>query len=307
MAEKTLAKKASSLSKKRRFENLDLIVFLGPYLITFLAFSILPVFVSAVLAFTNFNMLEIPDFVGFDNFRDLFLSDEVFTDSIETTLILAIVTGPLCYFMCFGFAWLINEVPPKPRAFLTLLFYAPSLAGGFAFVWQLLFSGDSNGYINSWLLSWGIISEPIQFLVDANWMWPVCILIILWSSLGTSFLTMISGLQTVDKSLYEAGAVDGIKNRWQELYYITLPSMRGHLMFGAILSITGSFGIGGIITSVFGFPTQDYNLHTIMHCLDDYGGTRFEMGKASAIAVILFVLSFASNKLVQFLLNRVGK
>ena len=299
--------KVSSLSRAKKYDNLDLIVFLGPYLITFFTFTVLPVFVSLGLSFTNFNMLEMPDFIGFDNYAKLFLNDDIFTLAFENTMILAIVTGPLSYLLCFAFAWLINEVPAKPRAFLTLLFYAPSLAGGLSQFWSLFLSGDSNGYINGWLLDLGWISEPIQFTSDVNWMWPICIVVILWQSLGTSFLTMIAGLQTVDKSLYEAGAVDGIKNRWQELYYITLPSMRGQLMFGAILTITNSFGIGGIISSVFGNPTQDYELHTISHHLDDYGGTRFEMGYASAIATILFILSYVSNRVVKFLLSKIGK
>ena len=138
-------------------------------------------------------------------------------------------------------------------------------------------------------------------------MFGVCVVIVLWQALGTTFLTFIAGLQTVDRSLYEAAAVDGIKNRWQELYFVTLPSMRGQLLFGAILNVTGSFGIGGVITAVFGFPTTDYALHTIMHHLDDYGGVRFEMGYACAIATLLFIISFTMNKLFQFVLGRIGK
>lgn len=299
--------KQNSLAKPKRFKNWDLAVFMGPYLITFFAFSILPVFVSLFLSFTNFNMLEVPDFVGLQNYIKMFLNDEVFSGAVQTTLILSVITGPVGYIMCFAFAWLLNEVPAKPRAFLTLLFYAPSLAGGFVSVWTLLFSGDSNGFINAWLLEWGMITEPIVFLKDTGYMFTICVIIILWQSLGMSFLTFISGLQTVDKSLYEAGAVDGIKNRWQELYFITLPYMRGQLMFGAIMSITGAFNVGGLITSIFGYPTQDYALQTIMNHLDDYGSIRYEMGYASTIAVFLFVLSFVANKLVQFLLSKIGK
>lgn len=300
-------KRTSSLSRSKKFENLDLIVFMGPFLITFFMFTVLPVFVSLLIGFTNFNMLEMPNFVGLNNYAKLFLNDDIFSLAVQKTMIIALVTGPISYILCFAFAWLINEVPAKPRSFLTLLFYAPSLAGGFGFVWALLFSGDRYGYINGSLLELGIVTDPIQFIKDVKWMFPVAIVIILWQALGTTFLTFIAGLQTVDRSLYEAGAVDGIKNRWQELYFITLPSMRGQLMFGAILNITGSFGIGGTITAVFGFPTQDYALHTIMSHLEDYGGIRFEMGYACAIATLLFLLSFVANKVVQFLLSRIGK
>lgn len=299
--------KGNQLTKKARFQNLDLLVFMGPFLLVFTVFTVLPVFVSLFLSFTNFNMMEMPEWQGLANYSRLFLGDETFIKAFGNTMILAVITGPVGYIMCFAFAWMINEVPPKPRAFLTLLFYAPSLSGGFGVIWALLFSGDKNSYINAWLLEWGLIVEPIQWTKDVNYMWPVCIAIILWQALGTTFLTFIAGLQTVDRSLYEAGAVDGIKNRWQELYFITLPSMRGQLMFGAVLSITGAFNIGGVITAVFGMPTQNYELHTIMHHLDDYGNTRFEVGYASAISVVLFVLSFAANKVIQYLLSKIGK
>lgn len=298
---------ALQVKKKKKFENLDLIVFMGPFLITFFVFTVLPVFTSLFVGFTNFNMLEMPDFVLFDNYKKLFLNDDIFALAVQNTLLIAVVTGPISYIVCFAFAWLINEIPAKPRAVLTLLFYSPSLAGGFGFIWQLIFSGDSYGYLNGILMNLGIITDPIVWLKDTKYMFAICCIIILWQSLGTTFLTFIAGLQTVDRSLYEAGAVDGIKNRWQELYFITLPSMRGQLMFGAVLNITGTFSIGGLITSIFGFPSQDYALHTIMTHLDDYGGTRFEMGYACAIASILFLLSFAMNKLFQFVLSRIGK
>ena len=299
--------KSASLKRSNLNRRLSLVVFLGPFLITFFLFTILPVLVSVVISLTNFNMLEWPDFVGLDNYSKLFLNDSVFSTAIQNTLIIACVTGPIGYLLCFAMAWLVNEIPPKPRAFMTLLFFAPSLSGGMCAVWALLFSNDSYGYINAWLQEFDIISEPIRWLVDTDYMLAVCIIIILWQSLGTTFLTFIAGLQTVDRSLYEAGAVDGIKNRWQELYYITLPQMRGQLMFGAILAITSSFGVDTIITAVFGFPTQEYKLHTIMHHLHDYGNIRFEMGYACAIATLLFLISIIANKVVQFVLDRIGK
>lgn len=299
--------RSASLRKANRERRLSLAFFLAPFMIVFFLFTIFPVVVSIIVSLTNFNMLEWPGFVGVSNYAKLFLNDSVFATAIQNTMIIAVITGPVGYLLCFAFAWLINEIPPKPRAFMTLLFFAPSLSGGMSAVWALLFSNDSVGYFNAWLQEFDIISEPIRWTVDTDYMFPVCIIIILWQSLGTTFLTFIAGLQTVNRSLYEAGAVDGIKNRWQELYYITLPEMRGQLMFGAILSITGAFGVDGIITAIFGFPTQSYRLHTIMHHLHDYGNTRYEMGYACAIATLLFLISIIANKVVQFILDRVGK
>ena len=144
-------------------------------------------------------------------------------------------------------------------------------------------------------------------ILFAQYVMGLCIVVALWTSLGTAFLSFIAGFQTVDRSMYEAAAVDGIKNRWQELWYITLPTMRPQMMFGAVLAITNSFGFGGVVTALCGFPSVDYAAHTIMHHLDDYGGSRYEIGYASAIAVVLFIMMFASNILVKKALSKVGE
>ena len=132
------------------------------------------------------------------------------------------------------------------------------------------------------------------------------ILVSIWLSLGTSFLSFIAGLQNVDHSLIEAGSIDGIRSRWQELYYIILPGMKNQLMFGAVMSITSSFGVGAVITQLVGYPSTNYAVHTLVHHLEDYGGMRYEMGYASAIAVVLFGLMIGANKIVQNILKKLG-
>lgn len=296
--------KSASLRRQNRNRFFSLAFFLGPFLLAFVIFTVLPVLVSILVSLTNFNMLEMPDFVGMDNYMRLFLNDTLFPTAVQNTLILAMITGPGGYILCFAFAWLINEIPPKPRSVMTLLFYAPALSGGLDIVWSLLFSNDKYGYINAWLMEFGLINEPILWTIDTDVMWPVCIIILLWSSIGTSFLTFIAGLQTVDKSLYEAGAVDGIKNRWQELYFITLPQMRGQLLFGAVLAITGAFSVG---STIFGSPTQDYTLYTLSLHLNDYGGARYEMGYACAIAMVMFIMTYVANQAIRFIIGRIGK
>ena len=186
------------------------------------------------------------------------------------------------------------------------MFYAPVISGGAYTVWQTIYSGDAYGFLNGALMSLGLIDAPIQWLTDTSYMMPAAIVIILWMSFGTGFLSLIAGFKNVDKTLYEAGAVDGIKNRFQELWFITLPYMKPQLMFSAVMSITGAFGIGDVITAVFGFPTSGYALHTLVHHMQDYGNTRFEMGYASSIAVILFIIMIAANEIVQKLLRKVG-
>lgn len=278
-----------------------------PFMLLFFVFTVLPVIASIALSFTEFNLLELPKPVGMDNYIRLFLDDEIFILACGNTLVFAAITGPLSYLLSFLVAWFINELPPKVRAVVTLIFYAPSISGGVYMVWSILFSADSYGWVNGTLMNLGIIDAPILWFQDEDYIMPLCCVVALWTSLGTAFLSFIAGLQTIDKSLFEAAAVDGIRNRWQELWYITLPTMRPQLMFGAVLAITQSFGFGGIVTSLCGFPSLNYCAHTIMHHLDDYGGQRFEVGYASAIAVVLFVIMVGSNLLVKKALSKVGQ
>jgi len=282
-------------------------VMLLPYYLIFLTFTIIPVIVSLALSFTEFNMLEPPVWIGADNYIRLFLDDDIFIIACQNTLIFAAVTGPVSYILSFIVAWFINELPPKIRAIVTLVFYAPNIAGSVYLIWSVAFSSDAYGYVNSMLLYLEMIDSPIAFFQDATYVMPLCIVVALWTSLGTAFLSFIAGLQVVDSSLYEAGAVDGVRNRWQELWYITLPYMKPQLMFGAILSITGSFGFGGIVTALAGFPSVDYCAWTITHHLDDYGGARYEIGYASSIAVILFIIMLSSNIIIKKALAKVGE
>ncbi len=279
----------------------------APYMLLFCLFTVVPVILSMVISLTNFNLLEIPDVVWLDNYIRLFLDDDIFIIACKNTLIFAIIVGPVSYLMSLMVAWFINELPPKIRAVVTLIFYAPSISGQVYLIWGTLFSGDSYGWVNGILLDLGLITAPIQFFQDADYVMPLCIVVALWTSLGTSFLSFIAGLQGIDRSMYEAGAVDGVRNRWQELWYITLPSMKPQLMFGAIMAITSSFGFGGVVTALCGFPSVDYAAHTIMHHLDDYGGTRFEVGYSSAIAVVLFAIMIGANSLVKKVLSKVGQ
>ena len=279
----------------------------APFLILFIIFTVLPVFLSIILSLTDFNMLQVPDLVGIDNYMRLFMDDEIFILACQNTLIFASITGPVSYILALLVAWFINELPPKIRAVVTLVFYAPSISGQAYLVWKTLFASDSYGWANAVLLKYGFISSPILWFSNAQYVMGLCIVVALWTSLGTAFLSFIAGLQTIDRSMYEAAAVDGIKNRWQELWYITLPTMRPQLMFGAVLAITNSFGFGGVVTALCGFPSVDYAAHTIMHHLGDYGGSRYEIGYASAIAVILFVIMFASNIVIKKALSNVGE
>lgn len=296
-----------SVGKKRLWRdikrNKSCYFMLAPFMILFIVFTIVPVVMSLPMGFTDFNMVQTPKFVGLSNYIDLFLSDKIFIKSIRVTIIFALVTGPVSYVLCFLLAWLINELPSRLRTVFTLIFYVPSMANVFT-VWQLIFSGDTYGYLNSILIDIGIINQPIQWLTDSNYVLGVTIVVQMWISLGAGFLALRAGFQNVDRSMYEAGAIEGISSRWQELIYITIPSMGPQLMFAAVIQIVSSFTAGTVAQNLVGFPSTDYKAHTIMTHAYDYGWVRFEMGYASAICMILFLAMFLTNKLINKVLRK---
>lgn len=271
---------------------------LAPFLILFFVFIILPVIVAIGTSFTNYNMLQTPSFVGLTNYRLLILEDDVFLIALRNTLVFALITGPLGFTMSFLFAWMINNLR-RFKGFFSLAFYAPSLTSGVAMsmIWLVVFANDRQGYLNSFLLRNGFIAEPILWTQDATFILPVIIFISVWMSMGTGFLVFLAGLNNVDPELYEAAAIDGVTNRFIELWYITLPLLKPQLLFGAIDSIVRSFGVFDIAASVAGMPSPNYAAHTIVAHLYDYAFIRFNMGYASAIAVILFVMTFALGRL----------
>lgn len=284
-------------------KNRECYFMLAPFMIFFLIFTVIPVVMSLPISFTDFDVISYPEFVGLSNFYTLFLSDKVFLQSIKVTLIFACFTGPVSYVMCFLLAWLINELPQKLKTIFTLIFYIPSMAGVYT-VWKIIFSGDSYGYLNSVLMDIGIITQPVQWLTDSRYILGVTIAVQLWISLGAGFLALRAGFQNIDRSQYEAGAIEGIKNRWQELLYITIPSMGPQLLFAAVMQIVGSFTAGTVAQNIVGFPSTDYKAHTIMTHAYDYGWVRFEMGYASAICMVLFVLMYIINRIINKILNK---
>ena len=281
-------------------------LFLLPYAVLFLTFVILPIATSIYYSFTYYNILEAPRFIGFQNYINLILQDEVFLTAVRNTFVIAVITGPIGYILSFLSAWFINELPRWLRTIAVIVFYAPSIASNAFAVFAILFRGDAYGYLNSVLLRFGLIDAPILWLTDPKYIMPVLIIVILWMSMGTGFLSFVAGLQGVDKKMYEAGYVDGIRNRWQELYYITLPSMKPMLLFGAVMSITSAFNVCDVPRALAGYPSTDYAARTIVTHLFDYGFSRFEMGYASAIATVLFLVMILCNKAIQSMLRRLG-
>ena len=280
--------------------------FILPFAIVFFVFTVLPVCFSIFLGFCQYNVLQPMEFVGIDNYVRLFFEDDIFMKALMNTVVMAAAPGPVGYIISFLLAWLINELNPKLRTLYVLFFYTPSISGNLYVIFKVIFSDDANGYLNSILLYLGIIDENIYWLTETRYMMAVCILTSLWMSMGAGFLSFVAGLQGIDRSQLEAGSIDGIRNRWQELWYIILPSMRPQLMFGAVMSITSAFEIGELTQNLCGLPSTDYGVHTMVNHMQDYGYTRFEMGYACAIGTLLFLMMIVCNNLFQRFLRKAG-
>lgn len=281
--------------------------FLAPFYLLFLLLTIIPVLYSIFLSFTYYNILEPPRWIGLENYTNLFINDDVFSIALKNTMVYGIVIGPVSYIANFLFAWAIAGLHPGLRSLLVLMFYAPSISGNVYLIWKTIFSSDSYGYINAFLLQTGLVESPIRWLENENYILPIIMLVAFWISFGTTFLSFVAGFQGLDSSLLEAGRVDGIRSRWQELWYITLPLMRPQLLFGAIISITNAFAVYDVSVSMAGMPSVNYAGHTIVTHLVDYGSTRFEMGYASAIATLLFLIMVLTNELIKKFINHVGQ
>ena len=287
----------SRLGKEIRKERMCYFM-IAPFIIAFFLFTVIPVVAAIVLGFTDFNMLQTPNFVGLDNYKTMFLNDDVFMIAVKNTLILAFICGPLSYIACYVFAWFINELPGKLRAFMTLVFYAPSISGGVYVIWKYILSGDRYGLLNGVLMKLGILDAPIFWLTNPDYMMGTVIVVQLWLSLGTAFLSFMAGFKTVDPVLYEAAAIDGVHNRFQEVYHITLPQMKPQLLFGAVMQNASSFAVGAIPAELNGFPSTDYATHTIINHISDFGGVRYELGYACAVSTVLLLVMLLVNKAI---------
>ncbi len=301
-------KKNSKLADLRElvYQRWQLWALLAPFLVLFIIMTVLPVLSSIVLSFFNYDMVNLPSWEGVGNYLRMFIQDDLFPIILKNTIVLAVLTGPAGFLLSFVLAWMINEFRPGMRTLLSFMYYVPSLVGNGLLIWQMLFASDSYGYMNNILLNAGLITAPITWLSSEAYIVPIVVVVQLWMSMGTSFLANISGLQNINPELFEAGAVDGIRNRWQELWYITLPGMSSMLLFSAVMQIASAFSISGTITSLAGYPTVGYVADTIVSYLSDVGSVRYEMGYASALSVVLFLMMVGTRSVIAKMLKKVG-
>ncbi|MBQ7430950.1 MAG: sugar ABC transporter permease [Butyrivibrio sp.] len=292
MTNKAVATKRPNKIAKRN-NNKNGYLFMAPYAIVFTIFILIPVVLAVILSFTNFNAIEFPSPVGFLNYITLITSDEVFMQYVlPNTVVYAVVVGIGGYVLSFILAWALCNLTKLPRTIFALILYSPSMTTGVAMtvLWKVIFSGDQTGLLNSWLINLGIITDPIIWLVNTNYLLPIVIIIGLWSSMGIGFLSMIAGILNSDESLYEAAAIDGVRNRFQEMIYITIPQMKPQMLFAAVMSIVGAFQNGMISTLLTGNPSPGYAAQLIVNHIEDYGFQRYEMGYAAAVSVVLLLI-----------------
>ena len=304
MSGKKIGKKSGVFSSS---ENIAFHLIMLPFMLFFLLFNILPVLSSIVLSFFDYDMVSSPIFTGLENYSRMFTADDTFMKVLGNTLRFSIIAGPGSFILAFLLAWMINEFSRTVRVILTFIFYAPALVGNAYFIWQIFFSGDSLGYLNNFLISFGFITEPINWFQNTSYNMTILLIIQLWMSMGVSFLANIAGLQNVSSEMYEAGAIDGIRTRWHELWYITLPSMKTILLFGAVMQIQAVFSVSTLMTTLVGYPSVNNSVDTLVSYISDIGTARYEMGYAAALSVILFLLVLAFRFGIGALLNLVGK
>lgn len=289
---------------EQRKRNLLFYSMFFPFAVFFVMFILIPIAASMFLSFTDFNMIQMPNFVGLKNYIRIFTDDDVFMIALKNTLVIALVTGPVGYILSFVLAWMICELPDRLRTLVTFIVYSPALAGNVYVIWTYIFASDRRGFLNNILINLGISKDPISWLTDEKYALSIVIIVSIWSGFGVGFLSFISGLKSMNRSYYEAAAIDGIRNRWQELYYVTLPQIGPQLLFSAVLTISGSFSAGSISQVLTGFPSTNYMTHTIVLHINDYGTIRYEMGYASALAVVLFALMIITWRLINKALRR---
>ncbi|MBO4433016.1 MAG: sugar ABC transporter permease [Clostridia bacterium] len=300
-------KKSSKIKRGITREDMSYYLAMAPFLILFFIFNILPVLASMTLSFFDYDMVSTPIFTGLENYSRMFTGDDVFLTVLGNTLRFSIVAGPISFLLAFMLAWMINEFSRTVRVILTFIFYAPALVGNAYFIWQIFFSGDSYGYLNNFLISFGFITEPINWFQNTSYNMTIIIIVQLWMSMGVSFLANIAGLQNVSTELYEAAAIDGVRTRWHELWYVTLPSMKSILLFSSVMQIQAVFSVSAVITTLAGYPSVNNSVDVLVSYISDIGTARYEMGYASALSIFLFFMVLAFRFGIGALLNLVGK
>ncbi len=293
--------KVKKVKTNKQIEQRNAYIFLSPYILLFCIFIIIPIVIAISLSFTLFDSVNFPTFNGVDNYIYLFTRDSIFMQYVlPNTIKYALIVGPGGYMLSFFLAWCLAQIPHIPRTVIAIILYTPSMTMGVAMavLWRVIFSGNEAGYLNNALLTIGLIKEPIQWLAEPKYILPIMIIVALWGANGVGFLGMLSGVLNINPEVYEAAYIDGMKNRFQEIFYITIPMMKPQMLFGAVMAIVGTFNSGAIGVQLTGSnPTPQYAGQLIVNHIDYYGFTKWEMGYAAAVSVVLLLIIMLFSKL----------
>ncbi|WP_058306257.1 carbohydrate ABC transporter permease [Gracilibacillus massiliensis] len=268
-------------------QNLWGYLFIGPFIIGFLAFTIIPIVSSLYFSFTSYNMFTTPQWIGVENFKEMFTSDPRYIHSLKITFIYVFVGVPLRLAFALIVAMLLNTASRAVGLYRTL-YYLPSLIGGsvaVAIMWRNIF-GDE-GIVNLALLSMGI--DPIRWFGDPTAALWMLIFLSVWQ-FGSSMLIFLAGLKSIPRSYYEAASVDG-GSYLQKFVNITLPMLSPVILFNAIMQTIAAFMTfvpAFIISKGTGGPLDGTLLYSLY--LFKQGFEFFNMGYASAMAWVMLII-----------------
>jgi len=276
-------------------------LFLTPALLVIAVFLLYPIGAVVYYSFTDYNIVTPPVWVGLRNYQQL-MHDSLFWKALTNSFIYLLVT-PTLIFLSIILAIVVNRKLPGISAFRTL-FFIPVISGSIAvgIAWRLML--DTNGIINSILISLGVFKEPVQWLAEQSYTLPIAMSLTTWLGLGYYMMIFLAGLQNIPEELYDAAVIDGC-NTWQKHLHVSIPGLRPQITFVAIISslaalqvfneiytLTG--GLGGVnfsgLTMVFYLWRQAFRLN--------------HAGVASAIAMVLLVITLAFSIMNIRLLER---
>ncbi|WP_411842536.1 carbohydrate ABC transporter permease [Salinicoccus sp. HZC-1] len=274
------------MNKKK--ENLYGYIFILPWIIGFLGLTLGPLLFSLAGSFTNYNVTSQMDFVGLQNYKKMFIHDDLFWTSLYNTMYFVVFSVPLTTIAAILISTMMNQDIPGMRIFRTIYYLPAILSGvGVYLLWMQLLD-PSTGLINQFLSIFGI--EGPNWLFDAEWSKPSLIFMKLWSA-GGSMLLYLAAMQGISKTLYEAAVMDGA-SRVQLFFKITLPMVSPIIFFDIVTSTIGSFQIfqEAYVMSAdnAGAPENSllfYNLYMWIKAFNV-----FDMGYAMAMSWILFVI-----------------
>jgi multiple sugar transport system permease protein len=286
-------------SPLRRREAIAGLLFTAPWILSLLLFTAYPVLASGYFSFTEYNVIQPPEWIGLENYRSM-LDDQAVGIAVRNSFYYALISVPLSLVASLVLALILN-LGARGIGFYRTLFYLPTLAPPVVgvIVFMLMFS-PANGLVNELLHAIGLPTPG--WLSDPAWSKPTLIIMSLWG-LGASALIFLAGLQEIPKSLLEAAQIDGA-GIWARFRHITIPLLSPVILFNLVMGVIGSFQV---FTSAFvvggteGGPLDS----TLMYVVLIYRSAfrYFEMGYASALSVMLF-LAVAVLTAIIFLFSK---